>query len=54
MRVLKIMSMLALGSALAVPATALAQAPKTGWRAEFLGNFEESEKKYMALAEAVP
>jgi uncharacterized damage-inducible protein DinB len=47
------MSTLLLASALAAPAL-VAQAPKTGWRAEFLGVFSSAEDKYYQLAQAMP
>ncbi len=42
-------------AALALTASAAhAQAPTTGWRAEFLGSLAQAEQKYVALAQAVP
>ena len=42
-------------AALALAASAAdAQAPTAGWRAEFLGSVASVERKYVALAEAVP
>jgi len=41
--------------ATAIAATGLAaQAPQSGWRAEFLTSLGGAEKKYVALAEAMP
>jgi uncharacterized damage-inducible protein DinB len=42
-----------LAGALAAPALA-AQAPSSGWRAEFLGIYAGDEAKYVQLAEATP
>ncbi len=53
MRAFKLLTTAALASALVVPALA-AQAPSSGWRAEFLNQIGAADKKFTALAEATP
>jgi uncharacterized damage-inducible protein DinB len=53
MRSTKLIAATVLATVFAAPALA-AQAPKTGWRAEFLTSFGGAEKKFLALAQAMP
>ena len=41
-------------ASLLVTSAAAAQAPQSGWRAEFLNSLSGAERKYVALAEATP
>lgn len=53
MRSFRLVAAALLAGVLAAPAL-VAQAPTSGWRAEFLGVFAGDEAKYVQLAEATP
>ncbi|HEX6051968.1 MAG TPA: DinB family protein [Gemmatimonadaceae bacterium] len=53
MRITTILAAATLATGLAA-STLAAQAPQAGWRAEFLNSLGGGEKKYVALAEAMP
>jgi len=53
MRSSRLLATALLAGAFAAPAL-MAQAPTSGWRAEFLGVFSGDEAKYVQLAEATP
>ena len=53
MRVKTVLTNAALATVVAV-STLAAQAPTSGWRAEFLNSLGGAERKYVALAEATP
>src|SRR3979490_2011847 len=53
MRFPKLLPAALLAAAVAAPAL-VAQAPTTGWRAEFLFQFNNADKKFNQLAEATP
>lgn len=44
----------AFAAAATLAAPVAAQAPTTGWRAEFLFHFDQAAEKYVKLAEAIP
>jgi uncharacterized damage-inducible protein DinB len=54
MRSSKLVTLAALLAVLIAPMHLHAQAPTSGWRAEFLNSFSGAERKYLALAEAMP
>jgi uncharacterized damage-inducible protein DinB len=53
MRFLRLLAAALLAATIAAPALT-AQAPTTGWRAEFLFQFNSADKKFNQLAEATP
>jgi hypothetical protein len=53
MRLSRLLATALVATAFVAP-TLLAQAPTSGWRAEFLGIFAGDEAKYVQLAEATP